>query len=125
MRFPKERVVFAVDFIPVKAVAFRDLPDAYLDEWIDSLRRVEAMEYDVFAPGHGPLGTKADVTAFRSYLEELRAQVLAAIRAGKSLDDTKKSVDISKVQGLERLRADGATQHRGHVSAGAGQSAAN
>jgi glyoxylase-like metal-dependent hydrolase (beta-lactamase superfamily II) len=89
-------VAFAVDFIPVKAMAFRDLPDSYLDEWIDSLRRVEAMEYDIFAPGHGPLGTKADVTTFRNYLEDLRGQVLAAIRAGKSLDDTKKSVDISK-----------------------------
>jgi glyoxylase-like metal-dependent hydrolase (beta-lactamase superfamily II) len=96
MRFSKEKVAFAVDFIPVKSMAFRDLPDSYLDEWIDSLRRVEAMEYDIFAPGHGPLGTKADVTAFRNYLEDLRGQVLAAIRAGKSLDDTKKSVDISK-----------------------------
>ena len=96
MRFPKEKVAFAVDFIPVRALAFRDLPDAYLDEWIDSLRRVEAMEYDIFAPGHGPLGTKADVMAFRNYLEDLRAQVLAAVRAGKSLDDTKKSVDITK-----------------------------
>jgi len=29
MRFPAERVLFAVDFIPVKAVGFRDWPDAY------------------------------------------------------------------------------------------------
>ena len=62
----------------------------------NSLRRVEAMEFDILAPGHGPLGTKADVTAFRGYLEDLRAQVLAAARAGKSLEDTKKSVDLSK-----------------------------
>lgn len=32
LRFPKEKVIFAVDFIPVKTVAFRDFPDAYLDE---------------------------------------------------------------------------------------------
>ncbi|MCF8533967.1 MAG: MBL fold metallo-hydrolase [Reyranella sp.] len=96
MRFPKEKVAFAVDFIPVNAVSFRDFPDAYIDEWIDSLRRVEAMEFEVLAPGHGPLGTKANVTAFRGYLEDLRAQVLAAARAGKSLEDTKKSVDLSK-----------------------------
>lgn len=96
MRFPKEKVAFAVDFIPVNAVSFRDFPDAYIDEWIDSLRRVEAMEFDILAPGHGPLGTKANVTAFRGYLEDLRAQVLAAARAGKSLEDTKKSVDLSK-----------------------------
>lgn len=96
MRFPKEKVAFAVDFIPVNAVSFRDFPDAYIDEWIESLRRVEAMEFDILAPGHGPLGTKANVTAFSGYLEDLRAQVLAAARAGKSLEDTKKSVDLSK-----------------------------
>ena len=96
MRFPKEKVAFAVDFIPVNAVSFRDFPDAYIDEWIDSLRRVEAMEFDILAPGHGPLGSKADVMAFRGYLEDLRAQVLAAARAGKSLDETKKRVDLSR-----------------------------
>lgn len=96
MRFPREKIIFAVDFIPVKGVAFRDFPDAYLDEWIDSLRKVEAMEFDILAPGHGALGGKADVTNFRLYFEDLRAQVLAAARAGKSLEETKKSVDLSK-----------------------------
>ena len=96
MRFPKEKIIFAVDFIPVKGVAFRDFPDAYLDEWIESLRKVEALEFDILAPGHGPLGNKADVTAFRNYLEDLRAQVLAAARAGKTLEETKKLVDLSK-----------------------------
>ena len=96
MRFPKEKIIFAVDFIPVKGVAFRDFPDAYLDEWIDSLRKVEALEFDILAPGHGALGGKADVTNFRLYLEDLRGQVLAAVRAGKSLDETRKSVDLSR-----------------------------
>ena len=96
MRFPKEKIIFAVDFIPVKGVAFRDFPDAYLDEWLESLRRVEAMEFDILAPGHGQLGGKADVTNFRLYLEDLRAQVLAAARAGKTLEETRKLVDLSK-----------------------------
>jgi len=96
MRFPKEKIAFAVDFIPVNAVAFRDFPDAYLDEWIYSLRRVEAMKFDILAPGHGAIGSKANVTAFRNYLEDLRGQVLAAARAGKSLEETKKLVDLSK-----------------------------
>lgn len=106
VRFPKDKVAFAVDWAPVKAMAFRDLPDAYLDEWIESLRRLEALQYDTFAPGHGPLGTKADVAAFRGFLEDLRAQVLAGIRAGKSLDEIKKSVDLSKYKdwsGFEQM----------------------
>jgi glyoxylase-like metal-dependent hydrolase (beta-lactamase superfamily II) len=106
MRFPKERIAFAVDFIPVGAVAFRDFPDAYLDDWIESLKRVEAMEFDILAPGHGPLGNKDSVRAYRGYMEDLRAQVLAAVRAGKSLEDTKKEVDLSKYKswsGFEQM----------------------
>ena len=106
MRLPKEKIAFAVDFIPVKAVTFRDLPDAYVDEWIESLRRVEAMEFDILAPGHGPLGNKTDVANFRLYLEDLRGQVLAAARAGKTLDETKQLVDLSKYKswgGFEQM----------------------
>jgi glyoxylase-like metal-dependent hydrolase (beta-lactamase superfamily II) len=96
MRLPAEKVIFAVDFIPVNGVGFRDWPDAYLEEWIESLRRVEAMEFDILAPGHGALGDKKHVVAFRSYMEDLRNQVLAAVRAGKTLEETKALVDISK-----------------------------
>ncbi|MGH7359832.1 MAG: MBL fold metallo-hydrolase, partial [Candidatus Rokuibacteriota bacterium] len=84
MRFPKERVLFAVDWIPVKAVGFRDWPDAYIQDWIESLRRVEAMDFDQLVPGHGPIGTKADVRAFREYMEELHAEVSRLVREGKT-----------------------------------------
>ena len=100
MRFPKEGVLFAVDFIPVKTVAFRDLPDAYLPDWIKSLERVERMDFDILAPGHGPLGTKADVTLFKNYMSDLYDQVLAAARAGKTLEETKSSVDLSKYKDM-------------------------
>jgi glyoxylase-like metal-dependent hydrolase (beta-lactamase superfamily II) len=96
MRLPAEKVVFAVDFIPVNSVGFRDWPDAYLEEWIESLKRVEAMEFDILAPGHGELGGKKHVVAFRSYMEDLRNQVLAAVRAGKTLEETKALVDVTK-----------------------------
>jgi glyoxylase-like metal-dependent hydrolase (beta-lactamase superfamily II) len=89
MRFPREKVVFAVDWIPVKSAGFRDWPDAYLAEWIEGLKRVEQMEFDILAPGHGALGDKSDVRAFRGYMEEMRDLVLAALREGKSLADTK------------------------------------
>ncbi len=100
MRFPAEGVLFAVDFIPVKTVAFKNFPDAYLPQWIRSLKRVEDMEFDILAPGHGQLGTKADVTLFRNYMTDLYDQVLAAARAGKSLEETKASVDLSKYKDM-------------------------
>ena len=99
MNFPKERVLFAVDFAPVNAVAFRDFPDAYMPDWIDSLKRVEAMDFDVLAPGHGPLGKKDDVRKFRDYLEDLRGQVLKLARDGKSVEETKQLVNLTKYEG--------------------------
>ncbi|WP_162914761.1 MBL fold metallo-hydrolase [Desertibaculum subflavum] len=99
MRFPKERLLFAVDFIPVNAVAFRDFPDAYVPDWIESLRRVEAMDFDILAPGHGPLGRKEHVNQFREYLEDLRQAVLSLAREGKSLDEMKQTIKLPKYEG--------------------------
>ncbi len=105
MRFPKERVLFAVDFIPVKTVPYRDLSDSYLPEWIRSLRLVELMDFDVLAPGHGAMGTKADVKAMRGYLSDLYKQVMAQARMGKSLAETKAAVDLSKYKDWGRFDA--------------------
>jgi glyoxylase-like metal-dependent hydrolase (beta-lactamase superfamily II) len=96
MRFPRERVLFAVDFIPVNAYSFRDFPDAYMPDWIESLRRVEAMDFDVLVPGHGPLGTRASVTMFREYLQDLRAEVVRYAREGKSVDEMKQIITLPK-----------------------------
>jgi glyoxylase-like metal-dependent hydrolase (beta-lactamase superfamily II) len=96
MRFPRERLLFAVDFIPVNSFAFRDFPDAYMPDWIESLRRVEALDFDVLVPGHGPLGTKANVTMFREYLHDLRAEVVRYAREGKSLDEMKQLITLPR-----------------------------
>jgi len=98
MLFPKERILFAVDFIPVEALAFRDFPDGYINDWIDSLRKVDTMDFDILAPGHGPLGRKAHVAMFREYLEDLRAEVSRYVREGKSLEETKQLVKMTKYE---------------------------
>ena len=96
MRFPRERLLFAVDFIPVNSYSFRDFPDAYMPDWIDSLKRVEAMDFDVLVPGHGPLGNKASVVMFREYLLDLRDEVTKHVREGRSLDEIKRLVTLPK-----------------------------
>lgn len=96
MRFPAQRALFAVDFIPVQSMAFRDHPDGYLEEWLESLKRVETMDFDILAPGHGPMGTKAHVTEFRVYLETMMNDVLAGIRAGRTVDELKQSMRMER-----------------------------
>ena len=96
MRFPAERTLFAVDFIPVESLPFRNFPDAYIDEWIESLKRVEALDFDILAPGHGAVGRKEHVRPMREYMEELKGQVAAQLQQGKSVEEIKQSVKMEK-----------------------------
>jgi glyoxylase-like metal-dependent hydrolase (beta-lactamase superfamily II) len=98
MRFPRERLLFAVDFIPVEAVAFRDFPDAYIEDWIESLKQVELMDFDTLVPGHGPLGRKEHVRLFREYMEDLHGAVLMYAREGKSLEEMKTLIKLPKYE---------------------------
>lgn len=96
VRFPAEGILHAVDFIPVRAVAFRDLPDAYPEDWIASLKRVEQLDFSKLSPGHGPYGSKDDVRAFRGYMTDLRDAVLAAARAGQTSEQAQASIKLEK-----------------------------
>ncbi|MFQ5994549.1 MAG: MBL fold metallo-hydrolase [Acidiferrobacterales bacterium] len=96
MHFPAERAVFAVDFISVKRLAYRNLSDSYFPDWIDAIKVVEAIDFDILVPGHGPAGTKADASDHRAYLEDLYAAVLAAARAGQSLEQMKSNIKLDK-----------------------------
>lgn len=101
MRFPAEKVLFAVDFIPVKTLAWKNLTDAYIPDWMNALGRVEAMEFEVLAPGHGKLGDKTDVVAFRRYMQTLHDEVTRAHRGGKSLAEMQQSIKMEAYRDRE------------------------
>ncbi|HIP77687.1 MAG TPA: MBL fold metallo-hydrolase [Kiloniellaceae bacterium] len=94
LHFPAERAVFAVDFISVKRLPFRTLSDAYFPQWMDAIRRVEAIDFDTLVPGHGNIGTKADASDHREYLQDLYDAVLAGLRAGQSVEEMKASITL-------------------------------
>jgi glyoxylase-like metal-dependent hydrolase (beta-lactamase superfamily II) len=96
VHFPAERAVFTVDFISVKRLPYRDLNDAYFPDWVEAVRRVEAIDFDILVPGHGPIGTKADASDHRAYLEDLHDAVLQAAREGKSLEEMQASITLDK-----------------------------
>jgi glyoxylase-like metal-dependent hydrolase (beta-lactamase superfamily II) len=94
MNFKQQRVLFAVDFIPIKAVAWKTLTDAYIPDWIDAVKMVEGMDFDTLMPGHGGPGNKDDVTAFREYMEDLHDAVLTGVREGKTLEELQASIAL-------------------------------
>ena len=96
MHFPEERALFTVDFISVKRLPYMNLSDSYFPDWIETIRRVEALDFEILVPGHGPLGTKADAADHGDYLQDLYDAVLAGARAGQSLDEMKANIKLEK-----------------------------
>lgn len=95
---PQNKLLFAVDFIPVETVAYRTLPDGYPDDWIESLKQVERLDFDMLVPGHGKIGKKEHVRQFREYLEALRTAVREQIQKGASLEEAKRTVRLPKYE---------------------------
>ncbi|MCP4769287.1 MAG: MBL fold metallo-hydrolase [Gammaproteobacteria bacterium] len=91
-----EAVAFVVDVVSAKRLFYRDFPGADVDQWIQQVKKVEALDFDILIGGHGPVGTKKDVSAGIAYLEELRAAVLEGLKAGHSVDELKKTVLMEK-----------------------------
>jgi glyoxylase-like metal-dependent hydrolase (beta-lactamase superfamily II) len=103
MRLPKEKLVFVVDFAPIETVQFRNIPDnASPLEYIDSLKKLDALDWDRMIPGHpnagGRLGTKKDVEDDIAYMQDLSAEVKKAADAGKCFDTAMKEVKLPKYE---------------------------
>jgi glyoxylase-like metal-dependent hydrolase (beta-lactamase superfamily II) len=105
MLFPEERVLFATEFIADALVRddIHSLPSACgpfdgspLADWIASYRTVEALDFDLVAPGHGAVFDKAGVTATRIYFEDLVAAVSAAMADGQTLAEMQESIELEQ-----------------------------
>jgi glyoxylase-like metal-dependent hydrolase (beta-lactamase superfamily II) len=55
-------------------------------EAIKTVEQVLKLDFDTVVPGHGPLGTKADVVRWHEGLQRLRNRVSALLREGKGRD---------------------------------------
>jgi cyclase len=64
-----------------------------MDGWIAMLHKLAAMDnVEMFLPGHGDVGTRADVLDEAELLSEVQAGVKAAIAAGMSREDIVKNL---------------------------------
>ncbi len=103
MFLPKEKIIFAVDFVPIQSVLFRNLPDtANPVEWEESLKKVMALDWDRLIPGHpyagGRLGTKQDLQNLMNYMSDLSAEAKKYADAGKCADQAMKEIKLPKYE---------------------------
>lgn len=84
MRIPSENLGFIVDIVSPGSVAFKTMRESDPDNWVATLRKIEAMDFARFIPGHGPpTAPKSAVTEMREYLELLSSSVKMALAMGK------------------------------------------
>ncbi len=104
MRFPAERALYVCDIISVKSVGYKTLTDAYFPEWIDAIKVVEGLDFDIMSPCHGRMGTKKDARDSRIFYQDLYGAVLKAAQAGQSLEEMKKTIKLEKYKSWDRYK---------------------
>lgn len=91
-----ENIAFITDAASPKRLPFRDMSNSDVDGWINQIKKIELLDFDIFAPAHGSMGVKADAADARVYMEKLREQVLTGLKAGKSVEDLVTSVTLDE-----------------------------
>jgi glyoxylase-like metal-dependent hydrolase (beta-lactamase superfamily II) len=92
--FPAERAVFAVDWLNIRRVPYRTMSGAPIGAWIEASRQLQSLDYDIAIPGHGEVGSKADVDESIRYLEDLRAAVEQGVAEGKGLAELQGTITM-------------------------------
>ena len=120
--FPEERMIYTVDHLTPKRLPRMTLDGGYslLPDWLESLRRIEQLDFDYVSPGHESVGTKADVSEQVRYMNDLIEDVSEGIAAGKSEAEVVESVlmeQFSHLMEYERSRANNVTVAYGMLSA--------
>ena len=94
---PKERILFTGDL----CVNWRfgnnvGDRDADVPHWVQVLNMLAGWDVATVVPGHGFLGTTDTLRAQSAFLDDLWKQVSAGKKAGKTVEDLLKTVDLSK-----------------------------
>jgi len=110
MRLPKDRIIFAVDFLPVGTLPGRGMIDFYPLEAENSIKQVMAMDWERLIPGHpgapgGRLGTKKDAQDQLTFLQDASEAVKAEAREGKCWEPAEKEMKLPKYENWPNYQA--------------------
>ena len=96
MRLPVQRLLYTVDLVTPKSVAFGDMQGDFFNT-LATLREMKKLDFDRVVPGHGPAEAPASaVDDAIGYLEDLMTQVKRALATNPEPEAVKRTVDLSK-----------------------------
>ncbi len=88
---PKERVIMTGDLL-IEGTSY--MGDGFLPEWIDTLERLKALDFDRVLPGHGMAFGRARIDLFQVYLRDFWSQAQALHRSGVPAEEAAKRIDM-------------------------------
>lgn len=80
--------------------------------WIDQLERMMDWDIETFVPGHGPLGTKADIKLQMQYIQVLEERIADVVKSGKPVE---KALQISLPAPFDAWVKDGISRFEANV----------
>ena len=100
--FPDHGVLLASDYVWINRMCcYFQFDERPLGTWIESIRDLEALDFDILINSHFASGNKRDLINFRRWLEDLRSEVAAGIAEGLSLEAIQASVELEQYAAWE------------------------
>ena len=93
---PERGVAFMVDAVGVRVVPWRNMSGSNPHEWLAVLEKMDAIDFEILAPGHGPTGKKENVGEYIGYMTALIAAVQNGIDKGQTLEQMQASLELAK-----------------------------
>lgn len=94
---PQQRIVATGDLME-SILSY--MGDSYPEEWVATLDRLRAIDFDTVMPGHGVVFKgKAKIEAFQAYLREVIKQTHEFRKQGLSAEDAAKRIDVTRFSG--------------------------
>ncbi|MEP5762571.1 MAG: MBL fold metallo-hydrolase [Litoreibacter sp.] len=81
-----ENVAFIVDAMAPRRLPFRNMPGVNMDDWLNQVRVIDTLDFEILAPGHGDVGGRESVGEVIAYMETLRSEVLDGLKAEKTVE---------------------------------------
>ena len=113
VHLPHDRLLFTGDILFVEGTPI--LWAGPVANWIDTCRRIEAMDLEAVVPGHGPITDRRGAAAVRGYLEYVHAEARRRFDAGLSAREAAFDValgDYASWGDAERIAVNVATLYR-------------